>query len=742
MIKYSTIRIIPDSSVRNWHTADIARNISNWYKVPLDRVSRKGFKIQYELPYHATFEIDITKEKISFLMHVPANQADIIIKKMQSLPGWEKATIAIDNTYQETWVSEKAKVYQLVYKFNDAYSLHVDAKDNIPLRSICQAAKGMEPGDKAKLFAMFSTQNQLYWKKTHSGSMDKIRQGKDLRKVGLGRMVANILTGIIKEIVLSISVLFNTDGSENIYKDKPIDPELSRQLIENLSPATKRKGDKNVLGVYLWVVSEAEDLHRAANTAKTIAGGFSELTADNELEHKELKGKVKKAAITSIETKQIPKINIQYNIFSTEEAGKIIQLPGSDIQQDFSEIHSISRRETDVNKILTTGGILIGSVTHKGETRNVFLPIKNYDELCLPHVIIGGMGCGKTMGYGANFAVQSVLNNFGSLCIDPAKGEMGNEIEAALPPEKVHRIRLGKTAISLDWGEVKYSSRAKNRLANTVIGFFNTQTDEAGAQTARFIRASVMGMQTGKLSEIMRILEDEAYRNKVIKTMPESLNKITLESINDMSDSRKAQVFAPIYNRLDTILGDVYLAECMESDNNLDMVELMSQKKAIIIDVPKSELGPEAVDLIVNLLSTKIDLAMTLRKEENQFPFFVIFDEPHQFIRSAKVWKSAAVESRKWRVGYVWMFHSWEQIPRQLGEIIKAAGPHYHIYRSSKHTYRELAEELNPFTVEDCLKTPRFYAINVLQAGAVTQKPFMAKMAAPPSKSNKNLKVL
>src|SRR5690606_40312830 len=53
-----------------------------------------------------------------------------------------------------------------------------------------------------------------------------------------------------------------------------------------------------------------------------------------------------------------------------------------------------------------------------------------------------------------------------------------------------------------------------------------------------------------------------------------------------------------------------------------------------------------------------------------------IFDEPHQFLRSAKLWKAAAVESRKWRLGYIWMFHSWEQIPRDLREIIRAANPH------------------------------------------------------------------
>jgi hypothetical protein len=199
------------------------------------------------------------------------------------------------------------------------------------------------------------------------------------------------------------------------------------------------------------------------------------------------------------------------------------------------------------------------------------------------------------------------------------------------------------------------------------------------------------------------------------------------------SDKRKAQILSPIYNRLDIILGDEYLSECMECDKGIDLVELMEQKKAVIINVPKSDLGPEVVDLIVNLLTSKLDLAMTLRSEEKQHPFFAVFDEPHQFLKSAKTWKSAAVESRKWRLGYVWLFHSWEQIPKDLAEIIKAAGPHYTIYNSSKKTFKDLAEEIAPYTIEDGLKLKRHHAINVLRAGNEIQKPFICKMAPPPS---------
>jgi hypothetical protein len=102
-------------------------------------------------------------------------------------------------------------------------------------------------------------------------------------------------------------------------------------------------------------------------------------------------------------------------------------------------------------------------------------------------------------------------------------------------------------------------------------------------------------------------------------------------------------------------------------------------------------------------------------------------------LKSAKTWKAAAVESRKWRLGYVWLFHSWEQIPKDLAEIIKAAGPHYTIYNSSKKTFKDLAEEISPYHNRVWIKVKRHHAINVLRAGSEIQKPFICKMAPPPS---------
>jgi hypothetical protein len=245
------------------------------------------------------------------------------------------------------------------------------------------------------------------------------------------------------------------------------------------------------------------------------------------------------------------------------------------------------------------------------------------------------------------------------------------------------------------------------------------------------MRAAAKAVPGGQLSEILSLLTDNQYRDELLPRMRPQ-ERVIWEEFARLSDARKTQIAGPILNRLDIITGDDYLAECMDAEQGIDFVELLREPRAIVLDLPKAELGAEAVDVLASMIATKLDMAMMLR--QSQFPVFIIIDEPHQLIRSTRTWRAAAVESRKWRFSYVWMFHVFEQIPRETATIIKAALPHYHVYTSSKETYKALAEEIRPFEVDEAMATPMHLCINVIRAGGVTVTPFLAKMMAPPSR--------
>lgn len=678
--EYKTFQIIPHSKVKNDKVDQLPNVLADSYQEVFERF-KKGY---LNNPERLFFETKITNS--SYQNFITTNRDIFDIIQQQTQMTWKDVTLKeVDHKY--SYNEEEITAFNIRLKHPFFLSLKTDkTMQQIPLEEILEVSRFMQEGD--EVFTQFGIQS----------SDDK----------------------------------WFKDAERERMDFKP----PKRWINKEFSKSTELKTGHFGFDFSFRLVIKSKDERRRRQIARGVILALKQLNHDNELKERMIKPYKIKRFIEDIKRGHIPTPFIfgKRQIVTPPEIAHFIKLPQRNLQESYPIIESVTGKEIEIPNALKKDGIPLGEVTFKGEDQPIYMPVHNWDELCLPRTVIGGMGSGKTKGFGANWIVESVNKGFGALAIDPAKGEIGDEVTASLPIDKFERIKLGNIPIALDWCEVKHSSRAKNRLANTIIGFFNTATDEAGAQTSRYIRAAVMAMNTGKISEIMRIFEDDEYRDDIVEQMHDGIHKMTLQDYSEMSAGKRAQTLSPILNRLDTILGDEYLAECMESDRSIDMVELMSQRKAFIIDVPKSELGPEAVDLIVNLLSTKIDLAMTLRKESNQFPFFVVFDEPHQFLKSAKTWKSATVESRKWRVGYVWMFHSWEQIPRDLGEIIKSAGPHYHLYSASKKTFQDLSEEIAPFNVEDGLKLKKYHAINVIRSGNDgIIKPVIAKMAPPPS---------
>lgn len=747
--EYVRMRIIPDSSARNWRTEDIVRTIADQFTLPIDRIVMDGIKLTgIRIQERAMYEIEFLKDSICFYLHIPKHIAPLIQRRIYSV--WDKATVEVEKAVNPFDVS-KTTVYELLYKRHDLYSLHTDAKDNFPLPSILEAGTLVEKDERASVFAFFDPMQQVSWQFQLSAAWDKLRRGgvprrKDSSAKAVIRALTIGLASVIQEIVSGLSEVFSNGKEGNVYANRPVDPEAAKYSLDNLSHNTREKMSKPGIKTYLWTIAESSDPTRADLIARTMAFGFYDLAGDNELEARRLGKSRRQEVLKSIHTYTPPKVNIRYNIMSTSEASKIVQIPGADLQEKHHEIGHIHQTQTEVvnRDLLDKKGILLGDTTFKGDTVTIYQPTKDEDEVCLPHVGIGGMGQGKTRGLLSNFALESVLKGYGSLSIDPAKRQIGEELKAAvdagiLRPDQFVHVDLGEEIFALDFCEAMYDERARSRLANMIIYFFGI-ADETSGQTERYLRAAVAGMEAGRLEEIMHIFEREERLDKAIEKLTKAedeYNSQTLKEYKGYQTGMRRKITSPIYNRINEILGDSHLAKCMKSDKSIDMVEILSQRKAFVFDVPADSLDKLAIDLIVNLLSLKIDIAMRMRKKvkgaEFEFPFFVLIDEPHQFSKSTALWEDAVVESRKWKICYFWTFHYWEQLPSKLQKAIRNALPHYHLYPTSTTTFEQLKAEIYPFTVHDALKMKRWHAINIIRSDGENITPFIAKMTAPPS---------
>jgi len=717
------LRITPDNRLTNEAVEQFAQTLCV-YQSPLERWNGRGVD---RLPF-VSLETVLRRGNTSFTVTVPRDTSSLARKAIETT--WPNVTITETG---DPLTIEPHLTCALEPNYHYMFAIKVDRREISLLSSLLETLNAMEADDTVYIQTL-AIPAEKDWYTGAAEAYERFKAGQMPQKIALnkrtvGKTALKLATKTVLGAIDLVTELITGEEPDPIDLDGAERAAILRDGKLRTETLQKVRGDAFDVMIRVGVV--CPDGPRAKAIMRMVTMAFRELDGDNHLvAHTTDPGKTWRKM-----RERSPGVRIAKDYLSIPEVSRLFLLPTRPLQEKY-KLDSVKLLETGLPDLVTSGGLRLGEVTHKGATVPAYFPTDNWDELVLPRVVIGPMGCGKTRGFAGNFVVETVRNGFGCLAIDPAKGQIGDEAEAALPPDKVKRIRLGATPFALDFCEVRHSPRARNRLANAIISFFNTTADDV-LQTARFLRAAVMGMKTGRLSEIVEIFENEAYLSEVIEGMPQGMHRRTLEQFKRETPLMKNRIVSPIYNRLDMILGDEYLAECLDSENSIDMVALMSEPQAVIFDVPKKLLGQDGVDIVVNLLSVKIDLAMTLREEEKQFPFFVLFDEPHQFLRSARAWKSAAVESRKWRVGYVWMFHSWEQIPNDLAEIIKSAGPHYHIYRASKKTFNDLKEELQPYSLDDYMRVPKWHAINSLRIGDEQQVVFISRMDPPPSEQTK-----
>lgn len=727
-IEMTQFMITPDRTADNKHVHDLFRAVSSFYASWYDILSGKKNNGAF------WWDIMMKHDEIRFFCTVPKAWEREIHMHIENT--WPLSSI--EEVVNHTEIPMSSDVCEMKYRRNNIFALQTDRRiEYEPLNSILSIISEMKENDLARVCICAEPISRLDWQDYAERKHTEFQKGSTPKRTRLSKK--EIFVSVGEMIINTLQSLFDTVDSamskEPIKKEQTDDLEKRWIMIDGqLSRGTVNKIRVPTFNTYIRIASHSSDQHRQQIILRTISNSFNDLTADNELERSDIHPKIKPSIIKELNTYRISwptRLDFDKNKMSNEELSRLVELPTAGLQDMYAdELPTLSGRQIEVPTALTEGGIPIGEVSFKKESVPVYMPVKDWDQLCLPTCVIGGMGSGKTKGFGCQRAIGYVQCGYNAVIFDPAKSEVWQQIEAGLPKEKRKRILLGKEVISLDFREAMRSPAARGRLAQIILAFFDDNSDAAGAQTQRFLRAAVMGMRTGKLKEIMDIFTDGAYRKTIIQGLKEGMHKTTLMEFDGYKPDRQRQILAPIMNRLDIILGDPYLEKCMNADRGIDMIDVLSEKNmCTVFDIPDRLNTREAKDILINLLSFKIDAAMSLRKDE--FPTAIIYDEPHQYLRSAKLWKNAAVEARKYRLAYHWMFHSFNQIPRDLIQIIKDAGPHYYLYQTSQQTYKLLSEEISPFTLEDGMNTKSRHAICALRVGDHRMTPFMARMIKP-----------
>jgi hypothetical protein len=734
------MRLKPDARLSNHNVDEFAAALHDFYKTPAERTHRTGrFKVEMEPVAATVLEWHLGHKTAEPWLWVQRQHQESVEQYINTT--WPRVTIEREEPDPMGVYTSEGTPWDgadMVLKEHYMYAIRVDRRSHDPLPALLEITRMLREDERA-LVQIILTPAPKDWADGAHTAYEKLREGRKPKRISLTGKAAveTVARGTATVLLHTMALVAEVITGEEI-EPEPIDKPTKLTAERRLRPYTAQKGQYAAFDTDIRVLVFSREKGRRTAILRALTNAWKGLDADNSFEARKVTENKKARWMDAVINRRTPSVKINKDYLSVPEAATLLQLATGALQQEYG-LANVQHQEFDLPVALLSGGIKLGQHTFRGEAQDVFMPVDDWDLLCLPRIVIGGMGTGKTCGFGGNWGAQALGMGFSVFTLDVAKDELGDEVAhgaklLGVPDEKIVRLKFGQKAYRLDWCEAEKGGRAANRLAGEVVNFFNLHGAEVGIETSQYLRmaAKTIGYTGGTLYDMMRLFIDEGYRLETVERLENEQLRKQWDAYEELSSGMKGKVTAPVLNRLDLLLGDEYLAECLQEGEAINFCDWISGGYHVAIHLPKQELGAEAVDILADFIMGKIELAMLARPEEEQTPAFVICDEPHQFASCAPRWARMAVETRKWRLGLVWMFHAWEQIPHTLAEIIKASGPHYHVYTSSPATYRNLAYEIAPFVPEEAIKTPRHFAINVIRL-AEPCTPFVAAMNAPPS---------
>ncbi|MNY85676.1 AAA-like domain protein [compost metagenome] len=718
-------RIIPSFDLDCSGLADFVKPIGSLYSSIIKRVAIRDDSIDIYMPKRVVWETHFTCDDVKFLVYLPSSHEKTLLTRLDSVLG---NSVIRPYTDLSVFLESLCSVRELKYEQSPAYSISTNLKREDHVKHLIKFSQSMEPGDTAVLQIVISPTSQD-WK----------QMIKEPRKTK-SQVAYNAIEGVsdfVEEIITQMLEGKSSLGRPVHDKKKEYDvPRVAGKLLS--------------IGflVQIRVAAISTSHVRRGDCLLSLSSALRACDATNSLICID-----KEANVNHFLEKRFNQLTTNKNLMSAEEIAKLIQLPSSKTLTESTNVEYIRVREMDIHEDLTTGGITIGTAEKKLNTSEIFFPTTSVDSLCLPRAAIGEMGSGKS-SYASCFGKEAFDLNYNVVALDVADGRMVKQLRDSVAPDQRHRIKhldLGNMdfPIALVWNEAILSP---NRMASEFIKFIQIITGELGVRTRRWMKKAFLAVFENKSATVLNALQmitDDHYRATIIPTITNQEVKDAWIEFESMDEKLKNEIMNPVLNRLDYLMDDDNLVELLGREPRktvggkcvVDFAKWLNQdftkpyeSNMLLITVPKSKFGSYALDIIVAFVINKLWLTIMARDQntvlETGVPTFILMDEPHQFMKSADLWEEMVVESRKWRGGLVWFFHTWEQIRStnpSLAKIIKSAGIHYMLFKSSKDTWRELHEEIHPFTIPEALEIPKYHAI-VKVAG---YKPILSKIVPP-----------
>ena len=386
-------------------------------------------------------------------------------------------------------------------------------------------------------------------------------------------------------------------------------------------------------------------------------------------------------------------------------------------------------------------------ITYFGETdyrnKRTKFGIKAIDRTKHMYVI-GKTGMGKSTCL-ENMAVQDIMNGEGFAFIDP-HGSTAETLLNYIPEERIKDVLYFAPFdmefpvafnVMEDVGEDKRHLVASGLMS----AFKKIWVDAWSARMEYILNNTILALleyPDSTLLSINRMLSDKAYRKKVVdNTTDTSVKAFWEQEFANYTERMAAEATPAIQNKVGQFISNPIIRNIIgQPHSTFDLRKMMDERKIVIINLSKGQVGESNANLLGSMLITKIYLAAMSRadlprSELERLPnFYLYVDEFQSFANES--FADILSEARKYKLNLTVAHQYVEQMTEEVRAAIFGNVGTMAVFRVGSYDADIFEKEFAPeFTAEDIVNLGKYQMYLRLMVDGVGTHPFSARGLPP-----------
>lgn len=369
--------------------------------------------------------------------------------------------------------------------------------------------------------------------------------------------------------------------------------------------------------------------------------------------------------------------------------------------------------------------------------RNQNIPFGIKDKDRLGHIYcIGKTGMGKSSLL-QKMALSDITKGKGCGIIDP-HGDVAKYLLERIPEDRKKDVVYinpadGENTVAYNPLHAIHPNFHSLVASGLISTFKKIWADSWGPRLEYILRFSLLTLLQypyATLLDIQPLLTDPQFREKVLEYVKDDyIFDFWRKEFGKYSPAFRNEVTAPILNKMGVFVSSEPLRKMLgQQVSGFRMSHVMDEKKILIANLSKGELGEEASAIIGSILVTSIQLSTLYRAKQpldKRIPFYLYVDEAHSFLSLS--FADILAESRKYGLSLFITHQYIEQLQEEVRTSIFGNVGTLICFRVGANDAEFLEKEMEQvFDRNDLISLPKFEIGLKLMIDGVSSKSFSA----------------